>query len=350
MTKPPYRWPAEWEPQAAVWLSWPHNLNTWPGHFEPVPRAFAAFVRAVAEFTPVCLLASGAVASDAEKHLRGIKQVQLFDVPTNDCWIRDYGPTFVHDQAGKVVGVDWDYNAWGGKYPPWDADRVAAQSILQQIKLPRIAGGLCLEGGAIETNGEGILMTTPECILTDTRNPGIDQAAAERILSERLGVHTFLWLRGGGIEGDDTDGHIDQLARFVARDHIVCATSHSASDSNHEPLQRIWSQLKTWGSAHHVQITSLPQPRPRYINDQRVPESYCNFLITNRLVLVPTFDDPSSDDRAIGILREAMPQHEVVGLRASDLTWGLGAFHCASQQQLWDTCGIGVSPVIEREA
>jgi agmatine deiminase len=258
------------------------------------------------------------------------------DIETNDCWIRDYGPTFVINDAGTAVGVDWRYNAWGGKYEPWDADAAAAKTLLEQAGIPRIEGPLCLEGGAIETNGDGIVLTTPECILADTRNPGLQLAEAEATLAQYLGAREIVWVTGGGLVGDDTDGHIDQLARFTSRDHLVCAVCDDPADKNYEPLERNYRQLKQWGKQRGIGVSRLPVPGPRWINGQRVPECYCNFLITNGRVLLPTFADAVADKRALTTLSELMPEHEILPINASDLAWGLGAFHCASQQQCSD--------------
>ena len=327
------RWPAEWESHSAIWLSWPHNRETWPGRFENVPTAFARFVRAIAEVTPVKLLAQASLVGKVRRHLSAVRNLDLFDIPTNDCWIRDYGPTFVIDDAGGLQGVDWRYNAWGEKYSPWDDDAAAATRLLEHSHIQRVDGELCLEGGAIETNGDGVLLTTPECILTSTRNPGLTREQAEAKLRTKLGIREVVWLDGGGIEGDDTDGHIDQLARFVSRDKIICASCDDSHDANFVPLEENFRQLCDWASLRNCTVTKLPLPPARYVGDQRVPECYCNFLITNELMLVPLFNDAVADDQALGILRDLCPQYHVVGLNASDLAWGLGAFHCASQQQ-----------------
>ncbi|WP_164104267.1 agmatine deiminase family protein [Candidatus Laterigemmans baculatus] len=345
------RWPAEWEPQSAIWLSWPHNRETWPGHFEGVPAAFARFVRATAEVVPVQILVDPAAAGDAEKHVGGVVGVTLVECPTNDCWIRDYGPTFVIDSSDgdesatdrslSVVGIDWRYNAWGGKYPPWDRDAAAAERIVRSARQrdPRIRreeSPLCCEGGALETDGLGRLLTTPECLITETRNPGWDQERIAHELHRRLGITEILWIDGGGLEGDDTDGHVDQLARFVDERNVVCAVCDDASDPNHEPLEANYRQLRIWGrqTDPEVEVHRLPIPEPRRIEGQRVPESYCNFLIVGgSRVIVPQFAQPAADERAVAILTELMPGMEIYPLEASELVWGLGAFHCASQQQ-----------------
>ena len=331
---PNVRWPAEWEPHDAIWLSWPHNQETWPGHYEPVPEAFAAFARQIAQTTPVRMLASHDVAKQAERELSGVNNIELIDIPTNDCWIRDYGPTFVIEENGQVAGVDWHYNSWGGKYPPWEDDAKAASRILNHLGLACHKSILCLEGGALETDGAGRLMLTPDCVITPTRNPTISREQAEAELSAKLGIQEFIWLTGGGLVGDDTDGHIDQLARFIDPQNIVIASCDHA-DANYNALSENRKQLKQWAAenGNGVQIHTVPIPRARYVEGQRVPECYCNFLITGNQVIVPTFADSNADQRAISILRELMQHHEVVPLDASALSWGLGAFHCMSQQQ-----------------
>lgn len=350
------RWPAEWEPQSAVWLSWPHNRETWPGYFDGVPAAFARFVRATAEVVPVRILVDPRAASDAEKHVGTIENVTRIDCATNDCWIRDYGPTFVVDSSdcdleggesgvvdssNKVVGIDWRYNAWGGKYPPWDRDAAAAERIIDHLRMSdpqvrREGSPLCCEGGALETDGGGRLLTTPECLITETRNPGWDQERIAHELHRRLGVTEILWVDGGGLEGDDTDGHIDQLARFVDPRNVVCAVCDDPSDPNHEPLEANYRQLRIWGrdTDPAVEVHRLPIPAARRIDGQRVPESYCNFLIAGASrVIVPQFSQTAADERAVEIMRDLMPGMEISPLEASELVWGLGAFHCASQQQ-----------------
>ena len=354
--------PAEWEPQSAVWLAWPHNRETWPGHFEPLPKFFAAWARVIAESTPVNILAASDVAGDAQRHVAGIDQVQLVDIPTNDSWIRDYGPSFVFDapagtetpsgteaaSAGasqpsggnpslrEIVAVSWKYNAWGGKYPPWDRDDAAARRIAQHIGVHCLDGGLCLEGGGLETDGRGRLLTTPTCLVTETRNPGWTSDEIAGRLNQMLGVTEIVWVDGGSIQGDDTDGHIDQLARFVDPHNIVAATCEDAGDANHAPLEDNFRQLKLWGSSTkpHVQIHRLPLPPARFIRGQRVPESYSNFLMLGReRVLLPVFGHRPTDDQAVGLFKDLLPHAEIVPIDCRDLVWGLGALHCASRDQ-----------------
>lgn len=329
------RWPAEWEPQSAIWLSWPHNPETWPGHFEPVPETFQQFVSACAEIVTVRILVAPHVMDVARSLVGTIANVDLIECPTNDCWIRDFGPTFVLD-ADSVVAVDWRYNAWGGKYPPWDHDAAAAPKIAEWARVPCESSQLGCEGGALETDGLGRLITTPDCLITDTRNPGWDQERIANELHRRLGVHEILWLDGGGLEGDDTDGHIDQIARFVDPENIVCAVCDDPDDPNHEVLESNYRQLRVWGrqTSPSVEVHRLPIPPKRSIEGQRVPESYCNFLIVGgKRVILPTFNHEESDQFAITLLSRLMPDFDIYPINASHLAWGLGAFHCASQQQ-----------------
>ncbi len=335
VSPPSRRVPAEWEPQACVWLSWPHNLETWPSRFEAIPEFYSNWVRLIAESTPVRVLAAASITGPCEHLLAGIPHVDVIEIATNDCWIRDYGPTFVRDcTSGLIHGVDWTYNAWGGKYPPWDRDNAVAAQLCRDQSMACERGALCLEGGALELDGRGRLLTTPDCLVTETRNPGWTKEQVARELYRRLGVDEIVWLDGGGLVGDDTDGHIDQLARFVDPENVVAAVCDDTADENHQPLEDNFRQLRLWGDATspRVAIHRLPIPPARYIGDQRVPESYCNFLrLGNERLLVPTFA-AKTDDVAVGLLRE-ISGAEVTAVDCRDLVWGLGALHCASRDQ-----------------
>jgi agmatine deiminase len=325
------RWPAEWEPQAAVWLSWPRNPETWPGKFEPVPAEFAQFARAIAEYEPVQILAGGSVLPQARQLVGNIKNITLHDVETNDSWCRDHGPSFL---TGNVL-VDWEYNAWGGKYPPFDKDNLVPQRIAEITCRRRFAAGIILEGGAIEGNGLGTILTTESCLLNPNRNPQLGREDLERYLHDYLGARKVLWLRGGEVAGDDTDGHIDQLARFVGPRTIVCATCDDQSDENYGPTHQNLVELQhmTDEDDRPLEVVPLPLPGALYYSEQRLPASYCNFLIVNGAVLVPQYGDRTADERACAILRELMPNREIRGLPSLDLVWGLGSFHCLSQQE-----------------
>jgi agmatine deiminase len=333
----PHTWPAEWERQSATWIAWPHNLETWPERFQYIPSVYVRFISELAQVQSVHVLSGPASASPAaQDRLAGVANVTVHDVPTNDTWIRDYGPTFVkRKNDGELVGVDWKFNAWGGKYPPFDADAAAAEAICRKVGCTRSMSSLYCEGGALETDGRGTLLTTSSCLLSATRNPGWSREMIEEELTRQLGVTQVVWVDGGGLLGDDTDGHIDQLARFVAPNIVVAAVSSNVNDPNYAGLARNVRILRDSKSAegHPLQVVELPTPPPRFIQDKRVPESYCNFLFANGIVLIPTFGNTATDKAAIDILSSLIPTHRMVPVDASELIWGLGAFHCASQQQ-----------------
>lgn len=338
-----YRWPAEWEPHAATWVAWPHNRNSWPGKFEPVPPQFAALVRLVAQYEPVHVLAGGeAVMAEAERYVGDVPNVTLHNIRTNDAWCRDHGPTFlIGSPEDQPALVDWEYNAWGGKYPPFDADNAVPQQIAELQNRRRFSPGIVLEGGAIEGNGCGTLLTTERCLLNPNRNPQLSRADLEQYLSDYLGVRKVLWLSGGELAGDDTDGHIDQLARFVSPSTVVAASEQDADEENYEPLQRNMSELRqmTDQDGRPLNVIPLPMPKPKFFSDQRLPASYLNFYIANGLVVVPQFDDPA-DAEAVELLAGLFPGRHVQGLPALDLVWGLGAFHCLTQQEpVWYESG-----------
>ncbi len=337
-----YRWPAEWERQAATWIAWPHNRKTWPGYFDNIPQSFANFITELSRAQPVHVLAGPPhivpAARDFLKDLCDQKHANVFvhAVETNDVWIRDYGPTFVtrrSDQA--LIGIDWQFNAWGGKYPPFDKDASAAESICRLAQAERVTSQLFCEGGGLETDGAGTVLTTSSVLLSSTRNPDWSRSQVEAELERTLGARQVVWVDGGGIEGDDTDGHIDQLARFVNQNTIVCAASSSSQDPNSAGLEANYRILKNARNAdgEPYQVLRLPTPLPRLVDGKRVPESYCNYLIANGIVIVPTFRSPETDTNAIALLGSLMPDRKIVPLDAWDLIWGLGAFHCASQQQ-----------------
>lgn len=333
----PHFWPAEWEPQAATWIAWPHNRNTWPGHFDRIPAAFVSFITTICQVQPVHVLTGPAgIQPAAHEMLADLSGVQLHPIATNDTWIRDFGPTFVRRKDdGSLVGVDWKYNAWGGKYPPYDDDARATAEICRWLGCPRSISAMHCEGGGLETDGQGTLLTTSSCLLSATRNPGWTRAMICDELQSQLGVQRIIWIDGGGLEGDDTDGHIDQLARFVEPGVVVAAVSSEKSDPNRRGLEE---NLKLLQHAHDVQDQSLevhplPTPPPRLVGSQRVPESYCNFLLINGAVLVPTFRHDPTDQAALELLARLLPQRKVIPVDSYEIIGGLGALHCASQQQ-----------------
>jgi agmatine deiminase len=329
-----YRWPAEWELQASVWLSWPRNPATWPGCFEPVPAEFAQFVRLLAEYEPVNILAGGREVMEQARGLVGdLASVTLHDIPTNDSWCRDHGPIFLAGGEQPAL-VDWEYNAWGGKYPPFDLDNDVPRRIAELRGRRRFVPGIILEGGAIDGNGRGTILTTESCLLNPNRNPHLSRDEVEGYLREYLAAKKVLWLTGGEIAGDDTDGHIDQIARFVNPTTVVVSHCEDTSDANYEPTQQNLRELKAMADqdGNPLAIVPLPLPRPLFRDGQRLPAGYANFLIANGVVIVPQFGDPA-DDEAIGVLQPLFPGRDVRGSPSLNLVWGLGSFHCLSQQE-----------------
>ena len=342
-----YRWPAEWERHDATWLAWPVNPNTWPGIFEGIPAAYAEFVAAIACFEPVRILAGGAGVADAARPLidaacsrQGSRYVpELFDIPVNDSWCRDHGPIFLTGRrntpaAGQSVIIDWNYNAWGGKYPPWDLDELTARRIGDFLDVRCVRPNLILEGGAIEGNGAGTILTTESCLLNPNRNAGATRGFMEATLKQWLQAENIVWIPGHGIIGDDTDGHIDDLTRFVNSDTVVTIVEENKGDENYEILQDNLKELKTLRleSGKPLNIIELPMPSTVVYEDQRLPASYANFYIANKYVVVPTFRD-KNDDKALAILQDCFPDRKVIGLDSTDIIWGLGSFHCLSQQE-----------------
>jgi agmatine deiminase len=346
-----YRWPAEWEPQASVWLSWPRNPDTWPGHFEPVPAEFAQFVRLLAEYEPVNILAGGKQVLDQARKLVGhLKNVHLHDIPTNDAWCRDHGPTFLSHSSPHAprevsitrsvmptmppVLVNWEYNAWGGKYPPFDLDNGVPRRIGELQGRKVFSPGIILEGGAIDGNGHGCILTTESCLLNPNRNSGLSREGVESYLQRYLGTKKVLWLTGGEIAGDDTDGHIDQIARFVNPTTIVVSVCDDNSDENFQPTHQNLRELEamTDQDGHPLTLIPLRLPQALYCDGQRLPAGYANFLIANGVVVVPQFGDPA-DEQALETLRPLFPGRDVRGCPSLNLIWGLGSFHCLSQQE-----------------
>ncbi len=333
-----FRWPAEWEPHEATWLAWPHKEDSWPGKLDRIPPVFAEMVRALVPGEAVRILVrSPADAAEVDGRLRasGVDPsgVELVELSTDDAWIRDHGPIFVTAADRAAAVVDWGYNAWGGKYPPWDQDALVARSLAERLGLRRFAPGIILEGGSIDGDGQGTVLTTEGCLLHPNRNPNKSREEIEVLLGAYLGVEKVLWL-GDGIVGDDTDGHVDDLTRFVAPGVVVTVVEDDPSDANFAVLaenrRRLESMTDARGRA--LDVRTLPMPRPVLEGADRLPASYANFYIGNAAVLVPTFDDPA-DDVALGALENLFPGRRVVGIGARDLVWGLGAFHCLTQQQ-----------------
>jgi agmatine deiminase len=332
--------PAEWAPHRGTWLSWPHKEASWPGKFGPVPRIFARMVRHLADQEEVHINVAGSGMEQEVRRLladegAGSGNVCFHHNPTNDAWCRDHGPIFLqrHGPAGtEQAVVDWKFNAWGDKYPPYDLDDVIPTRVAEEYGLPVFHPGIVLEGGSIEVNGRGTLLTTESCLLNPNRNPALDRDAIEGYLRAYLGAHHILWL-GDGIAGDDTDGHIDDLTRFVDEGTVVTVVEDDPADENYEPLQANLERLRRMRDqdGRPLEVVPLPMPRALYHEGQRLPASYANFYIANGTVLLPTYD-PERDDEARSTLQRLFPDREVIGIDCTDLVWGLGAFHCVSQQ------------------
>jgi agmatine deiminase len=332
-----YRMPAEWETHAATWLSWPRREGiSFPDSFDRVLPALRAMVEALIESEQVCInVCNDAHEAEARAVLRGLsmERVTFYRVPTNEPWCRDHGPIFLTRDAEPKLGiVDWDYNAWGGKYPPCNLDEVVPTRIAQILDRPVFYPRMILEGGSIEVNGAGSLLTTESCLLNQNRNPNLGRVEIERRLRDYLGLQGILWL-GEGIEGDDTDGHIDDLARFVSENTVVTVVEKSREDKNYEPLQENLARLREMRIGNRkIDIITLPMPKKIVREGQRLPASYANFYIANSCVLLPTFADPN-DEIASSILQNLFADRRVIGIDCRELIWGLGTFHCLTQQQ-----------------
>jgi agmatine deiminase len=332
-----YRMPAEWEPHAATWLSWPRREGiSFPDSFDRVLPAFRALVEALIESERVCInVCNGAHEAEAREVLRGLpmEEISFHLVPTNEPWCRDHGPIFLtRNSEPKLAVVDWDYNAWGNKYPPFDLDEVAPTRIAQLLGVPVFYPRMILEGGAVDVNGTAALLTTESCLLNKNRNPDLSREEIQRRLHDYLGVREILWL-GNGIAGDDTDGHIDDLARFVSERIVVAVVEDDPDDENYMPLQENLARLREMKiGKDKIDVVTLPMPKKIVHEGLRLPASYANFYIANTCVLVPTFADPA-DEVALSILRKRFPDRRVIGIDCRELIWGLGTFHCLTQQQ-----------------
>ena len=334
--------PPEWHPHVATWMAWPHNLKTWPENLPAAQTEFLDLVAAIADDEPVMLMCSGEQQLDqflsaVSQRATRLTNVQIVDISTNDAWARDYAPTFViNRETNEQIGIDWFYNAWGGKYPPFDLDQKAARHICDHIvKLkPQLGPGcshqkidFCIEGGAIEINHAGVLLCTKSCALDPKRNQKISEAKVERVFLDNLGVSAVIWLAGDAITGDDTDGHIDQLARFTPSGSVLYAYCQDESDPQHAllegNLQDLQRGFKILGQ--DVDLVPLPLPEAIQLYGQRLPASYCNFYITNAKVIVPQFGQ-ASDKEAMRIIQEHFPNRSVVGLPSTNLGYGQGSF------------------------
>jgi agmatine deiminase len=337
--------PAEWERHRATWISWPHHEPDWPGKLGAIPWVYAEIARAVAAYEPIEILChNDAVRESARLALdaHDVRQdrIRLHVVPTDRVWLRDSAPTPSIDERGRVVLVNWAFNGWA-KYPNWTQDAQVGAAIARITGLPRVeprrpdGERLVLEGGGIEVNGNGLMLVTEEWLLSDVqvRNPGMTRDDYERVFAQWLGVTRTIWL-GEGCVGDDTHGHVDDVARFVSADIVVIAVEDDPEDENHarsiDNLRRL--ELASRAQNRPLRIVKLPFPRPVIMNSERLPASYANFYIGNGVVLVPTFNDPN-DRGALNVLADLLPSRRVVGIHSVDLVWGLGTLHCLTQQE-----------------
>ncbi len=335
-----FRMPAEWEPHEATWLSWPRRDGiSFPDSYERIVPALCAMVHALGDSERVNINVCDAehealVRFHLTKTRAQSHHVRFFHIPTNEPWCRDHGPIFItRAESPRIAILDWGYNAWGWKYPPFDDDDVVPTLIGEALGLPVYEPGMVLEGGSIDVNGAGTLLTTKSCLLNPNRNPELTQKEIEQRLCEYLGVKSILWL-GDGIEGDDTDGHVDDITRFVDHSSVVTAVEEDETDANHEPLRANLDLLRTMEveDGTPLAVHALPMPRKIVRDGQRLPASYANFYIGNKVVLLPVFGD-AHDKWAVAVLQKAFPGRRIVPIDCRELIWGLGAFHCLTQQQ-----------------
>jgi len=335
-----YYMPAEWVKHEATWLTYPKNPDSWPGKIETIYPSYHLFVKTLAESELVNInVDDDSMRAHVECELKAIganmKNILLHIIPSNDAWCRDHGPAFLlnHKDSTRIAMVNWNHNAWGGKYPyELDTDvPVHIHDLMSSV--PLFSPGIVMEGGSIDVNGCGDLLTTTSCLLNPNRNPDLDQDAIEGYLRDYYGVDNIIWL-GDGIVGDDTDGHVDDLSRFIAPDVILTAVEHDLWDENYEPLQKNLRMLQRCRLANGRQpdIVELPMPDVVFYDNQRLPASYANFYLANGKVIFPTYRC-LTDNEAAYILEACFPDREVVGIDSTDIIWGLGSFHCLSQQQ-----------------
>jgi agmatine deiminase len=334
-----FRMPAEWEPHAATWVAWPHQRDDWPGKFEPVPWVYVEIVRKLVPGERVRVVALEAEATQARDMLGragvDLSRVDFLPFATDRVWLRDSAAIFVKDRGGMRAALVWHFNAWA-KYDNWRNDDRLPEQIAAHLGVPRwqpthSGRRVVLEGGSIDVDGQGLLLTTEECLLSpiQARNPELSRPDVEQALRDYLGVEKVLWLNRG-IAGDDTHGHVDDLARFVGPRRVVTVVEGDKNDDNYEPLRENLERLRRIQEIDEV--LTLPMPAVLVFDGQRLPASYANFYVANRVVLVPTFNDPA-DRVALDTLAKAFPGREVVGIHAVDLVWGLGTLHCLTQQE-----------------
>ncbi|MBL7698142.1 MAG: agmatine deiminase family protein [Chitinophagaceae bacterium] len=336
-----YYFPAEFAPHSATWLSWPHKEASWPGKISSIYPNYSKFVKELTKGEQVCIN----VNDEAMKQFaldwlqkEGVDpgKITFYFNPTNDAWCRDHGPAFLINKDAakdKKVIVDWNYNAWGNKYPPFDLDDVVPTRIGKQLGIPVFHPGIIMEGGSVEFNGEGTVLTSACCLLNENRNPHLNRDQIEKYLVDYYGVQQVLWV-SEGIAGDDTDGHIDDTVRFVNADTVLTVVEEKRSDENYEPLQKNFRELSTMRlqNGKQMNIAELPMPDAVVYDGQRLPASYANFYISNQSVIVPVYNC-AADDKALRVIEECFPHRKVIGIDSTDIIWGLGSFHCLSQQE-----------------
>lgn len=335
-----YYFPPEWHSHKATWLSWPHKEASWPGKLDAIFPFYARFVKELAKQELVRINVSGEeMKRFATERLKeqevDLAQVEFYFNETNDAWCRDHGPAFLinPDAERQKIIVDWGYNAWGNKYPPYDLDDVVPTKIGAHFGIPVVHPGIVMEGGSVEFNGAGTILTSKSCLLNENRNPHLNQQQVEEYLFNYYGAEQVLWV-DDGIVGDDTDGHIDDTVRFVNEDTVLTVVEEDKNDDNYELLRNNLKQLKQMRllNGKQLHIVELPMPDAIVYEDQRLPASYANFYIANRSVIVPTYRC-SRDDEALSIIQDQFKDRTVVGIDSTDIIWGLGSFHCLSQQE-----------------
>jgi len=335
-----YFFPAEWHKHRATWLSWPHKEASWPGKLESIYTPYSTFIKTVSAGETICInISNEQMERQATEYLIkagvNMEKIVFYKHPTNDAWCRDHGPAFLinpHANMPKII-IDWGYNAWGDKYPPYDLDDVIPTKIGKSLGIPVVNAPIVMEGGSVDFNGKGTVLTTTSCLLNPNRNPHFNQQQIEEHLYNYYGVEQVLWL-GDGIVGDDTDGHIDDITRFVNDTTVVTVIEENKNDENYAPLQDNLNLLKEMRllNGKQLDIIELPMPSAVIHEDQRLPASYANFYISNAAVVVPTYRD-KNDQRALDILSSCFPHHQVIGIDSTDIIWGLGSWHCLSQQE-----------------
>ena len=335
-----YYFPAEFEKHAATWLSWPHKEASWPGKINSIYPAYTKFIKELTKGEIGRINVNNEQMKNfALSHLQNSKidlsKVEFFFHPTNDAWCRDHGPAFVINpkSENKKAIIDWDYNAWGNKYPPYDLDDVVPTLIGKHFNYPVFHPGIIMEGGSVEFNGKGTILTSKSCLLNPNRNPKLTQEQIETYLCDYYNVEQVLWI-DDGIIGDDTDGHVDDTVRFVNEDTVIAVVEENKKDENHSILQHNLQQLNQMRllNGKQLNIVELPMPDMVIYEEQRLPASYANFYIANKSVIVPVFNC-SKDEKALNIIQSCFPGREVAGIESTDIIWGLGSFHCLSQQE-----------------